>query len=542
MTNTKRRAWLAASTLLKYGITVLFILLNLMRGKTLPSLLGGCELIIAILVTELLLRRKRALGIIWNILTVLLINAELTILMFSGTFLEMIMLSNLDSLAALSGRGLTYAAFGTLAVLGGLLPVTSLGQARPRKPVCAGIITALLAVDIGFCAAGVNGPLTSLYGLGRSAYQHVQLTAEISRKQESGADTWPLARFARATVGDSVARQEALTERPNILLIFTEGLSQHIIEDERDIMPNLRAYEAESLTFERYFNHTAATYRGLIGQLFSGHQFNNTDSNQLISLQSILRDQGYHTAFLNAEPGNDEFSDYLRSMGFDQVIDGPQPVATDKEMYELMYQTLAAAGDEPQLLAMYTYWTHVSYDSPDIIYGDGSDRLLNKFHNVDAQFGHFMAQLRESGLSKDTIVVFTADHATYSDDDFQHTFDSVLTRDDTFCDRIPLFIWYEGVTPSAIDAGGRNSLGLAPTLLDFLDIDAPNYFLGNSLFQADLSPREWLVNTTFAVPESSDWKRRTVDGVICGLALTETLEMNELLTDYFACSLPLRNE
>lgn len=542
MTNTKRRSWLAASTLLKYSITVLFILLNLLRGKTLPSLLGGCELIIAILVTEFLLHRKRALGIIWNILTVLLINAELTILMFSGTFLEMIMLSNLDSLAALSGRGLTYAAFGTLAVLGGLLPVTSLEQARLRRPICAGIITALLAVDIGFCVAGVEGPLASLYGLGRSAYQHVQLTAEISRKQESDADTRPLARFERSTVGDYVARPEALSERPNIVLIFTEGLSQHIIEDERDIMPNLRAFEAESMTFERYFDHTAATYRGLIGQLFSGHQFNNTDANQLISLQSILQDQGYHTAFLNAEPGNDEFSAYLRNMGFDQVIDGPQPISTDKEMYELMYQTLAAAGDEPQLLAMYTYWTHVSYDSPDIIYGDGSDRLLNKFHNADAQFGHFMAQLRESGLSKDTIVAFTADHATYSDDDFQHTFGSVLTRDDTFCDRIPLFIWYEGVTPSAIDAGGRNSLGLAPTLLDFLDIDAPNYFLGNSLFQADLSPQEWLVNTTFAVPESSDWKRRTADGVICGLALTEMLEMNELLTDYFACSLPLADE
>lgn len=40
-------------------------------------------------------------------------------------------------------------------------------------------------------------------------------------------------------------------------------------------------YEDRSFNFINYYNHTAATYRGLIGQLYSGHQYNNNDENTL---------------------------------------------------------------------------------------------------------------------------------------------------------------------------------------------------------------------------------------------------------------------
>lgn len=49
-------------------------------------------------------------------------------------------------------------------------------------------------------------------------------------------------------------------------------------------------------------------------------------------------------------------------------------------------------------------------------------------------------------------------------------------------DQIPFLIYYKGITPETIDADGRNSLDFAPTVLDYLDISAPNYFLGESLF------------------------------------------------------------
>ena len=66
-----------------------------------------------------------------------------------------------------------------------------------------------------------------------------------------------------------------LPESPNVILIFVEGMSQHIIDDERNIAPNIREVQSKSLNFKNYYNHTFATYAGIIGQLYSGYQLQN---------------------------------------------------------------------------------------------------------------------------------------------------------------------------------------------------------------------------------------------------------------------------
>jgi phosphoglycerol transferase MdoB-like AlkP superfamily enzyme len=43
-------------------------------------------------------------------------------------------------------------------------------------------------------------------------------------------------------------------------------------------------------------------------------------------------------------------------------------------------------------------------------------------------------------------------------------------------------MYYKGVEPWEIDVKGRNSLDLAPTILDYVGIDCENYFLGSTLF------------------------------------------------------------
>ena len=54
----------------------------------------------------------------------------------------------------------------------------------------------------------------------------------------------------------------------NIILIFAEGTSFDIIS--KDITPNTYEVMNKSLYFINYFNHTAATFRGIRGQLISG--------------------------------------------------------------------------------------------------------------------------------------------------------------------------------------------------------------------------------------------------------------------------------
>ena len=141
-----------------------------------------------------------------------------------------------------------------------------------------------------------------------------------------------------------------------------------------------------------------------------------------------------------------------------------------------------------------------------------------------------MRRLEEEGLSSNTLVVFTTDHASYVDDDYILSFYPDYERADIFCDRIPLVFYYEGITPGVVDAGGRNSLDLAPTVLDYLDIDSPNYFLGGSLF---LPVQNELVETVFCVPDS-EWMVSTADGEVRDLTEEETEEFRTYLESYLS--------
>jgi phosphoglycerol transferase MdoB-like AlkP superfamily enzyme len=93
-----------------------------------------------------------------------------------------------------------------------------------------------------------------------------------------------------------------------------------------------------------------------------------------------------------------------------------------------------------------------------------------------------MEKFKSSPLADNTMVVITADHATYCDEDFRNTFPDYY-RADMSCDEIPLLIYYKGNT-GQLNAQGRNSLDLAPTVLDLLNIGYPESFMGDSLYRA----------------------------------------------------------
>ena len=254
-------------------------------------------------------------------------------------------------------------------------------------------------------------------------------------------------------------------------------------------MPNLKEYEKKSLNFTGYYNHTFATYRGLIGQLYSGYQYNNLDENHLISIQKIFVDSGYKTCFVNSEPNNKEFTNYVNSFEFNDVVtsnktDGEAKTLTDKDLYELLFNTATDLNNSetPFFLCTYSFGTHVSLDSADEKYGDGTDNLLNRFYDVDYQFGKFIEKFENSDMFNNTIIVFTADHCTYKDLDYIRAFGNKHERIYTLLDDMPLFIYHKGIEHADIDVNGRNTLSLAPTILDYVDITGPNYFLGESLF------------------------------------------------------------
>lgn len=287
----------------------------------------------------------------------------------------------------------------------------------------------------------------------------------------------------------------------NVILLFTEGTSSRVLSSE--LTPNVIELERRSLSFKNYFNHTAATFRGIRGQLISGYQlqggykaYHDNISQaekeklrkklqlQKSSLPNILEEHGYASIFVSPHEKSYGFTQFLEQVGFDTVL-AEDRIRSDKELYEALAETAIAAHAEGRkfFLATYPLGTHHGFDSPDLKYGDGSNPYLNKFYNQDHWFGEFLRKIEEAGVLENTLLVFTTDHCTYSTHEFRKTF---RTDMQFFVDRIPLVIYTKGITPQSIDARNRNSLSLAPTILNMLGIEKQkNHFLGNSLFASE---------------------------------------------------------
>lgn len=472
------------------------------------------ELAIIILLTECI--RSKIVRRTVNTVLLLLFNVQLFVMIFGTTYVSWVMLSNLSSLEDISGHGATYIIAVALVIIDLFLPIPNLNviktrikefwgskrskklqsnqeqdydknqehaqnQQQPYKPLS---IVLTLELILTMCIGAEFSPFYNVYATASDGCQVVVKAREYANSSVDESE------FYNTEIANNIGKPDTLASNPNVILIFTEGLSQNIVEDERDITPNIRKYESQSLNFTNYYNHTFATYKGLVGQLYSGYSWADGDTNNLISIQDILSDNGYHTTFINTEPDNYQFLRYLESFEFDELISEPEEEhtgmaesMTDGEAYEKLWEVVSeeAKSGQPFFTSMYTLGTHASFDSSEEVYGDGTDPVLNKFYNMDYQFGRFMEKLEMSNLADNTLVIFTTDHCTYEDDDFTNAFPDYY-RESYECDKIPLFFYYKGMEASEWDTEGSTSIALAPTILDYLDISAPNYFMGNSLF------------------------------------------------------------
>lgn len=325
--------------------------------------------------------------------------------------------------------------------------------------------------------------------------------------------------FARRSayqVGFPEAFTASLPATPNIIVIFTEGMSARWMETyggvRPGLTPNLDRLAGGSMVFRNYYNHTAATFRGLRGQLTSGHQeidgyndegtgFGQRDASKdvtavsRVSLPEVLRGQGYHSLFFLSQ--QDYINKMLGTLGFDEVLgrdylyekylaQGQNHAATpkylsDAELFDTMLSELEALpDDEPFFAAAYNFQTHAFFDS-DKKYGDGENIVLNRFHTYDRDIGRFVDRFMGSRLHENTLLVFTSDHSTFPDP-------VAVVADNRikgyFVDTIPLLLYWKGVEHREIDVGGKNSLDLAPSILSLVGArKTPNLFLGCTFFE-----------------------------------------------------------
>lgn len=308
-------------------------------------------------------------------------------------------------------------------------------------------------------------------------------------------------------------RSDIKCKNCNIILLFAEGTSSRVIN--LDLMPNTFNFLNNSLSFTNYYNHQAATFRGIRGSLISGftyrggwskgYGFAEISENQILrdysgtveSLPTILSNNGYKSVFVSPHIQGESLATLMLAVGFDRTVSSDKKTGfdSDKKTYDRIFREAERLHREGKkfLVSGYIVGTHHGLDSDDIRYKNGKNPYQNKFHNQDHWFGEFLKKIKSSNLLQDTMIIFTTDHSTYPSKEFQQTF---MTEVNVFHDEIPLAFFGPSIKSCKVDAKLRNSLALAPTILELLGITQyQNHFLGNSLFE-----------------EASKWERYCAQG------------------------------
>lgn len=513
----RRAGWL--STISWLGVVVCFEYFLFSQSKTDAYITSALEIFAAFFIYAALPCQRligKILKFSFGLVLLFSIIIQMQLLRASGDFLTTIALSNIGTLSSI---GLSWDKVLPFVIIGVVLLVDSF-LLRNKERVFSYYCFVLSFLFFAVIWSGIK-IVNRMNGCQLKAPIYTAVSTLINAKNERARfddikkdfddhRKYYLSRFERNKIygtGGKIINKN----HPNVIVFFTEGMSARFIgkygSKYSDLTPFIDKLYSESLVFNNYYNHTAATFRGLRGQMVSGYQYNGgyhangggigqissdevkkqTDNKYIITLPDVLKKNGYSTSFVSADEKGSQMEALLRCLRFDSVYmagDFKQNNATltDRELFEALWHTVQEKGKEraPFMIATYNFGTHAAVDSPDFKYGDGKNIGLNRFHNFDVFFGLFMEKLKSSEFGDNTIVIFTTDHATYPGPEIVAADNSVPPY---FVDRVPFIVYYKGAEHSIVNVKGRNSLNFTPTVLNMLGFnEEKNYFLGCSLF------------------------------------------------------------
>lgn len=312
--------------------------------------------------------------------------------------------------------------------------------------------------------------------------------------------------------------------KPNIIVFFIEGFSARTINyygcsKYPGLTPSIDDFARHSMGVFNYFNHTAATYRGIHGQLCSiypkyggegGWHTNYKDmpATNYLSLNHILDKYGYETIFLDCHRKDKAYIDeMLFHLGFDQVwnaeelskhfLKSAEPLRDDAlsdiQLFNSLIEFLKnhpedPSGENPFFIGLYNLGTHawqkLSKDGKQ--YNDERNFSINTIHTLDHAFGKFWEYYKNSKYRQNTIIIFTADHCHYQEKEFVKAFGGPDYQR-YFVDRIP-FIIHDPFRnlPKTFDANYATSIDFTPSLVHYFGLqNQKNPFIGTSIFSGN---------------------------------------------------------
>jgi phosphoglycerol transferase MdoB-like AlkP superfamily enzyme len=217
----------------------------------------------------------------------------------------------------------------------------------------------------------------------------------------------------------------------------------------------------------------------------------------VISLPQVLKDNGYRTCYAHSGYWGWQKRDrFLKARGVDAVVDAsthPEHQISswgidDRTMYQDVLDWIDAEPDKPFFAFAYTIETHHPYYPPKEPYDFGVEdeeqaRYLNALRAADAKIAWLIDELNKRGLAESTLIAITADHGESFGEHNQRTHSFGIYEQTV---HVPLVLLHASLKemPRHQKTVGRH-IDIAPTLLDLLNLPAPDVWQGKSLFRQD---------------------------------------------------------
>jgi len=306
-------------------------------------------------------------------------------------------------------------------------------------------------------------------------------------------------------------------KKPNVIVFLLESLSTRKIGIHgapfKEITPNIDTFASQSMMVENYYSHTAATYRGIRGQLCSMYPhyggvggwvdgLGKVPEVDVFCLADIFNQHGYESVFFS---GNDGIKGGLEKQSLDfgftdvyfrdrilktHLSDELPKVAGYLSDYQILrsltkYLKNRETETTPLFLSLYSVGTHTNLGIPDdgVPYPHKDNSVLHATYNLDQAFGEFWHYFKSSSYADNTIFILTADHSHFPSQPFIEIAGEDYVR--VFFDTIPLMIYNPFLKlPGKFNAYNASSIDLAPSLLHMLQFpNQKNPFVGSSIFE-----------------------------------------------------------
>jgi len=232
-----------------------------------------------------------------------------------------------------------------------------------------------------------------------------------------------------------------LSDRPNVLLILIEAASGAYLPSvataegvvSATTMPKLDELAQHHILFTHVISHQRQTNRGEYGILCGDYPKLLTDQSKMTEqvygaarrcLPSVLRDEGYATAYIQSAPLGFMLKDqFMKKAGFEELVGDPWFERSyartdwgvdDKAFFEQSLGRVVELheAERPFFATMLTVGTHHPFTFPDTATVEGArSRQERAFRWADDSLAEFLTQLERRGVLRDTVVIITSDES-----------------------------------------------------------------------------------------------------------------------------------